>query len=105
MPLTFSLDDDLETQDAGAIEVTLHMADGSRRWCYLMTPTALASCGDRLDGTTVRIHYGAPHMIVVAGRLTEDIVDRVLRRMARAGDIEKCSQALADAEPAPGITP
>lgn len=88
---TFTLRDDLATQDTGAIEVDLHMRDGTRRWCYFMTPTALAACGDWIDGTQTGIHYGVPHMIVVAGRLTEDIIERALKHIARAGDIEKCS--------------
>jgi hypothetical protein len=88
---SFTLRDDLATQDTGAIEVELHMRDGSRRGCYFMTPTALAACGDWIDRTQVRIHYGAPHMIVVAGRLTEDIIEQALQHIARAGEIEKCS--------------
>ncbi len=88
---TFTLRDDLATQDTGAIEVELHMRDGSRRWCFFMTPTTLAACGDRIDNTLVRIHYGAPHMIVVAERLTEDLIEQALKHMARAGDLEKCS--------------
>jgi len=91
MFLTFTLCDDLETQDTGTIEVELHMRDGSRRWCYFMTPTALAVCGDWIAGTQVRIHYGAPHMIVVAERLTEDLIERALQHIASAGDLEKCS--------------
>lgn len=94
MFLTFTLCDDLEIQDTGAIEVDLHMCDGTRRWCYFMTPAALAACGDWIDGTQARIHYGAPHMIVVAGRLTEDLIEQALKHIARAGDIEKCSQPI-----------
>jgi hypothetical protein len=88
---TFTLRDNLATQDTGAIEVELHMRDGSRRWCFFMTPAALAACGDWIDGTQVRIHFGAPHMIVVAGRLTEDLIEQALEHLARAGDLEKCS--------------
>lgn len=91
MMLTFTLCDDLESQDSRAIEVMLHMCDGTRRWCFFMTPSALAACGDWIDGTQVRIHYGAPHMIVVAGRLTEDTIEQALQQIARAGEIEKCS--------------
>ncbi len=89
--LTFTVRDDLETQDSGAIEVALSMRDGTRHWCFFMTPTALAACGDWVDGTQVRIHYGSPHMIVVAGRLTEGTIERALQHIARTGQIEKCS--------------
>ena len=88
---TFTLRDDLATQDTGAIEVELQMRDGSRRGCFFMTPTALAACGDWIAGTQVRIHYGAPHMIVVAGRLTEDFIEQALQHIASAGHLEKCS--------------
>lgn len=91
MPITYTLDDDLEAQDTRAIEVTLHLPDGTRRWCYFMTPAALAACGDPLDGTDIRIHYGSPHMIVVAGQLTEDTIARTLQQIDRAGEIERCS--------------
>lgn len=91
MHVTYTLDDDLEAQDTRAIEVTLHLPDGTRRWCCFMTPAALAACGDQLDGTDIRIHYGSPHMIVVAGRLTEDTIARTLQQIDRAGEIERCS--------------
>lgn len=91
MMLTFTLCDDLESQDSRAIEVMLHMCDGTRRWCFFMTPSALTACGDRIDDTQIRIHYGSPHMIVVAERLTEDTVERALQQIALAGEIEKCS--------------
>lgn len=88
---SFILRDDLATQDTGAIEVELLMRDGTRRWCYFMTPSALAACGDWIEGTPIRIHYGVPHMIVVAGRLTEETIGRALMHIARGGEIEKHS--------------
>lgn len=91
MLLGFTLRDDLEIQESCAIEVDLHMRDGTRRWCFFMTPAALASCGDRIDETRVRIHYGAPHMIVLTERLSEESIDRALQHIARHGDIEQCS--------------
>lgn len=91
---SFTLCDDLKTQDTGAIEVVLHMRDGTRRWCFFMTPSALAACGDRIADTPIRIHFGSPHMIVVAERLTEDTIERALQHIARAGEIEKCSRLI-----------
>jgi hypothetical protein len=61
-----TIDDDLSGAATGGIEVTVTLRDGERRWCYFMTPAALATCGDWLPGTETRIHYDAPHMIVVA---------------------------------------
>ena len=46
---SFTLCDDLETQDTGAIEVVLHMRDRTRRWCYFRAPRILAACCDRID--------------------------------------------------------
>lgn len=94
MFLTFTLCDDLETQDAGAIEVVLHMPDGTQRWCYFMTPIALAACGDRIGDGETRIHYGAPNMIVVSERLTEATIELALQHIARAGEIETCSRLI-----------
>lgn len=90
-PLDFTVCDDLENQDAGAIEVILHMPDGTRRWCFFVTPAALNSCGDWLDGTRTRIHYGAPHMIVLAERLSQESIARALQHIARRGGIEQSS--------------
>lgn len=94
MFMTFTLCDDLDTQDSSAIEVLLHMRDGTQRACFFMTPAALTACGDWIDGTQIRIHFGSPHMIVVAGRLTQDTIERALQHIARAGEIEKCSQLI-----------
>lgn len=91
---SFILRDDLATQDTGAIEVELHMRDGTRRWCYFMTPSALAACGDWIEGTPIRIHYGAPHMIVVAGRLSEDLIEQALKHIARAGEVVRCTRPI-----------
>ena len=44
------IEDDLAGQDRGAIEVTLTLSDGGRRWCFFMTPAALETCGDWIDG-------------------------------------------------------
>lgn len=99
---SFILRDDLATQDTGAIEVELHMRDGTRRGCYFMTPAALAACGDWIDGTQIRIHYGAPHMIVVAGRLNEDLIEQALKHIARAGEIEHCTRPIPSWRDPPG---
>ena len=92
MPLLkeFHIDDDLADADQGAIEVTLTLQDGTVRWCYFMTPAALASAGDRVPGTDVRFHYDAPYMIVVSA-ISADIIDRVLTRLDESGELLSCS--------------
>ena len=91
----FRIDDDL-AHARGAIEVTVTMDDGTSRWCYFMTPTALAATGDWVPGTQVRFHYGAPHMIVVS-ELDAKIVDRVLRYLDKSGDLVSCTRELEGA--------
>ncbi|MDD4930278.1 MAG: hypothetical protein PHP85_13510 [Gallionella sp.] len=91
---TFTIDDDLSSQESRGIEVILQLENGTRRWCYFMTPGALAACGDWIDGTQIRIHYAAPYMIVVACQLTEDVIENALKHIDRAGEIEKCTLAI-----------
>ena len=77
---SYRIDDDLARADNAAIEVTMTLTDESRRWCFFMTPSALASCGDLIEGTDARLQFGEPHMIVVS-RVTPDIIERVLRQL------------------------
>lgn len=91
---TITIDDDLSSQDSGGIEVILELENGTRRWCYFMTPKALAACGDWIDGTQIRIHYASPYMIVVADQLTEEVIENALKHIDRAGEIETCSLAI-----------
>jgi hypothetical protein len=92
----FRIDDDLAGAQQRAIEVVVTMNDGALRWCYFMTPAALASAGDWVPGTQVRFHYGAPHMIVVS-ELSADIISRVLRYLDRSGDLVLCTRAVEGA--------
>ena len=90
------IEDDLSTQDQGAIEVHLQMSSGENRWCYFMTPRALQACGNWIEGTTVRFHYGAPHMIVVADVLTDDLIRKALRSIEESGEVLVCTRAVDD---------
>ncbi len=56
---TFRIDDDLAAASRGAVEVTVTMDDGASRWCFFMTPPALAAAGDWVPGTQVMSQYGA----------------------------------------------
>jgi hypothetical protein len=89
--LDFRIEDDLAKADRGAIEVALTMGDGSSRWCYFMTPTALASAGDWVPGTRVRFHCAAPHMIVVS-EVSADVIGRVLRHLDQSGELLSSSR-------------
>ena len=88
MPIErIEIDDDLATQATGAIEVTVVLEDGERRWCYFMTPEALSYCGNWINGTETRIHYGAAHMIVVAAPLTASIIEQALFHIQDEGEL------------------
>jgi hypothetical protein len=89
------IEDDLAAQNLGAIEVTVHLADGTRRWCFFMTSSALCACGDWINGTTIRFHY-APHMIIVAGELSREIIEEALREIDRRGDLQAATRPLLD---------
>ena len=91
---SYKIEDDLSIQDTGAIEVILNLDNGEQRWCFFMTPKALANCGDWIAGTQIRFHYGTPHMIVVAATLDEDLIGKTLRDIDQQGDILLCSQKL-----------
>ena len=88
------IEDDLSIQDHAAIEVTITLSDGKCRWCYFMTPTALQACGDWIDGTRIRFHFGAPYMIVVAETLTEDIINKALQCIEQSGEVLDCTMAI-----------
>ncbi|WP_419660103.1 uncharacterized protein Dvar_04490 [Desulfosarcina variabilis str. Montpellier] len=89
---SYEIEDDLSLQDTGAIEVILYLDSGEQRWCFFMTPKALTNCGNWIDGTKIRFHYGAPHMIVVAATLDEELIDKTLKDIDQQGDIIMCSQ-------------
>jgi hypothetical protein len=68
------------------VEVTIDFG-GSKRWLFFATPQLLASTGDWVPGTRVRLHLGEQHMVVVS-ELSEAIIDKVLRQLHAAGELE-----------------
>ena len=85
---SYRIDDDLAAAGAGAIEVSIVLTDERRRWCFFMTPAALAACGDFLEGTSVRVHRGELHMIVVS-EVTVEVIERVLLGLDAEGEVER----------------
>jgi hypothetical protein len=90
---TFHLDDPISADDDLSIEVTVELSDGERRWCTFVTPDALASRGDWIDGTQIPFHYGNRH-IVVARELSEDLIGRMLRYIDSQGELAQCTLPL-----------
>jgi hypothetical protein len=88
---SFTIDDDLALSATGAVEVTVELRNGQRRWCFFMTPEALSQCGDWLPGTQTRVHFGAPHMIVVS-QLDEQVVEKTLHMIDKQGELEACTR-------------
>ena len=91
---SFVIENDLAIQSRAAVEVIVKLENGQRRWCYFMTPQALAMCGDWIDGTHIRLHYGAPHMIVVASVIDKTLIESALRQIDRQGRLEACTKEL-----------
>src|SRR3982751_508884 len=83
---SYRVDDDLAAAGSRAIEVTVTLADEQRRWCFFITPGALAIVGDFIEGTAARFHLGELHMIVVS-EWTQDVIERVLRELEREGEL------------------
>ncbi len=53
-----------------AVEVTIELESGERRWCFFCTPESLDRFGDFLPNSAIRIHACAAHMIVLSKRDT-----------------------------------
>lgn len=85
--LPYTMDDQIVEPLTGAVEVTIDFGGRGKRWCFFTTPQVLASVGDCVNGTQVRVHVGVNHMIIVS-ELTEEIIDRVLRQLYVEGQLE-----------------
>jgi hypothetical protein len=85
--------DDLDTAATAAIEVEISFSDGQRRWCFFAMPEALRQFGDWIKGTLIRIHYGAPHLIIV-DQLDETVITQALRHIESQGELLACTRPM-----------
>lgn len=85
----YTIDDPIESPSRASVEVTIHFPTG-KRWLFFVTPQLLASVGDRVEGTQVRLHLGEKHMIVVS-ELSPAIINSVLKQLAATSDLENRS--------------
>jgi hypothetical protein len=92
---TLRICDDLAAADSALIEVEVTLSNGQRRWCLFATPITLGNAGDYIDGTTILIHYGVPHLIIV-GTLDEQVINQALRYIERNGKLFVCTQPIED---------
>ncbi len=76
---SYKIINDLSLQETGAIEIIISLENGDKRWCFFITPIGLTNCGNWINGTKIRFHYGLPHMIVVAEKLDEELIDKTLK--------------------------
>ncbi len=72
------------------IEVTVLLSNNEKRWCIFTTPSGLANCGDRVEGTEVCFHYGNRH-IIIAGELSKELIGRMLHHIDRQGQLVECT--------------
>ncbi len=79
-----------EPRDGGLV-VFLKMSDGSVRWSVFHSPSTLAVSGDLIEGTNVRIHGGAEHLIVLS-ILTRSTVGEALRHLEATGKLLEFSR-------------
>ena len=85
--------DDLSLQAQIAIEVEITLSDGSRRWCFFCNNKSMDRFGDWCSGTQIPVH-NAPHMFVVGGPITIDLIEAVLNEVDQQGDLFGCTRAL-----------
>jgi LAO/AO transport system ATPase len=85
--VSYTIDDPITDPLTQSVEVTVNLGDGRRRWLFFATPQLLATVGDWVEGTQVRIHLGERHMIVVS-QLNAAIIDKVVRQLDANGKLE-----------------
>ena len=83
--------DPIELSKTAAIEVLVTLQNGERRWCFFFTPEGAGACGNWIEGTKVRFHYGASHMIIVS-EISEAIVRGALKDIEKQGLINECTK-------------
>jgi hypothetical protein len=55
----------------------------------------ISNVGDFMNGTTIRIHYGVPHLIILS-TLDEQIIFHALHHIERNGKLFVCTQAIEE---------
>lgn len=78
-----------------AVEVTIELDSGERRWCFFCTPESLDRFGDFLPNSTVRVHAGAAHMIVLSS-VTQETITAAIGELQRTGELLNATRPLND---------
>ena len=90
---SFTIDDPMQLPLRHAVEVTLLLTGGERRWCCFATPKSLTSFGDLLGDTQTRIHFGLPHMIVLEN-VSAEAIAVALTQIDQDGSIREISKPI-----------
>jgi len=93
MITNIKIEDPIELSKTSAIEVLIELESGEKRWCFFFTPQGAAASGDWIEGTQVRFHYGASHMIIVS-EISEAIIYAALKDLEKQGKIIECTQII-----------
>ncbi|MFY0685436.1 MAG: hypothetical protein JXR20_12870 [Balneola sp.] len=88
---SIKINDSISASMQGAIEVDLEMEDGSKRWCFFVLADGVKNYGDFINGTKVRVQYGAKHMIVVSD-ISEEIIKTFINEKANNGELLDCTE-------------
>jgi len=91
MIASIEIEDPIELSKTASIEVIVTLQNRERRWCFFFTPEGAAACGNWIEGTKVRFHYGASHMIIVS-EISETIIRAALKDIEKQGLINECTK-------------
>lgn len=87
---SIEIEGEITSHKTGAIEVTVITTCGEKRWCFFFTPEGMSACGDFIEGTSVRFHYGSSHMILVS-EISKSIIESALMDIDKQGELELCT--------------
>jgi hypothetical protein len=90
--LSYTIDDTITDPLLCSVDVTIDFGD-QKRWLIFITPQLLATVGDWVEGTRVRMHLGERHVVIVS-ELSAAIIDAVLRQLHSAGKLKDRSLPL-----------
>ena len=88
---SIQIKDSISTALQNAIEVDIEFKDGSKRWCFFVLADSVKNYGDLINGTNVRVHSGAKHMIVVS-QISEEIITAFINEKAKNSELKDCTK-------------
>jgi len=83
---SINIEDSIDAHTTRAIEVVLEMNDNTKRFCFFLTPQGATNCGDFVEGTKTRVHYGALHVFTVSD-ISKEIIESVIKEIETKGEL------------------